>query len=293
MKRILFWWLLFLMPLSAASTIDQAHITAEVQPPHLNVLGQYTITSDTVEDLVMTLPHDVDALILSMNGVNRTCKLEPQKEEQIARCGSTRLGTNDIEITYQTQELIGDLGAQDIIKYTEKLPYKTSEYQLNLILPEGYIIPRENKKEFYISPDPDNIWSDGQRIIITWNARELTRFSSTAIIQPLENNIWLLVILSMGALAIIGTVGVILGVRKKQPQEIVPSFIEAEQQVVNLLKDAPHHELWQKQIQQSCNFSKAKLSRVIRNLESRGVIVKEPHGNTNKVILKNGNHAES
>jgi len=297
MKRILFWWLVLVLPLcivpdSFASTIERATVTATVMPSAIDVSSEYIITSENIEDLILTIPQDVNRLVLSMNGVNRTCKLEAQKEEQIARCGSTRIGTNTIVTRYTTQELAGDLGAQQLIKYSEKLPYKTSEYEFNLKLPEGYIIPRENKRDFYLSPDPDQIWSDGQRIIITWNSRELTRFSTTAIVQPLEDNTWLFIILGLGAIATIGTVGIILGIRKTKPQDVVPSFIDAEKQVVTLLQNAPNQELWQKQIQQECNFSKAKLSRIIRNLESRSVIIKEPHGNTNKILLKNGSSAE-
>jgi uncharacterized membrane protein len=44
--------------------------------------------------------------------------------------------------------------------------------------------------------------------------------------------------------------------------------------------------LWQKQIQNSTGFSKAKVSRLVRNLESRGLVKKIPFGNTNKIRLR-------
>jgi len=43
--------------------------------------------------------------------------------------------------------------------------------------------------------------------------------------------------------------------------------------------------MWQKQLQLKTGFSKAKLSRVIRNLESRSLVKKIPFGNANKIRL--------
>jgi uncharacterized membrane protein len=60
--------------------------------------------------------------------------------------------------------------------------------------------------------------------------------------------------------------------------------MESEQKVVDFLRTKG--EAWQKQIQLSTGFSKAKVSRVVRNLEARGVVSKTPYGNTNKVALK-------
>ena len=63
-------------------------------------------------------------------------------------------------------------------------------------------------------------------------------------------------------------------------------LIESEKAVIAELKNADKKELWQKQLQLKTEFSKAKLSRVIRNLEARNIIQKTPYGNTNKIKLK-------
>jgi len=64
-------------------------------------------------------------------------------------------------------------------------------------------------------------------------------------------------------------------------------LIESEKKVIEELKKADRNEMWQKQIQTSTGFSKAKLSRVIRNLEARKLVRKIPMGNTNKISLSN------
>jgi len=72
---------------------------------------------------------------------------------------------------------------------------------------------------------------------------------------------------------------------KKEEQEY-DYLLDTEKKIIEELKKADRNELWQKQIQNSTGFSKAKLSRLIRNLESRNLIVKIPFGNTNKIKLK-------
>jgi uncharacterized membrane protein len=63
-------------------------------------------------------------------------------------------------------------------------------------------------------------------------------------------------------------------------------LLDTEKKIIDELKKANRNELWQKQIQSSTEFSKAKVSRLIRNLEARGLIIKIPFGNTNKIRLK-------
>lgn len=63
-------------------------------------------------------------------------------------------------------------------------------------------------------------------------------------------------------------------------------LLDTEKKVIDTLKKADRHEMWQRKIQEITGFSKAKLSRLIRNLESCGLIEKIPMGNTNKVRLK-------
>jgi uncharacterized membrane protein len=63
-------------------------------------------------------------------------------------------------------------------------------------------------------------------------------------------------------------------------------LLDTEKKVIEELKKADRNELWQKQIQNLTGFSKAKVSRLIRDLETRGLVKKIIFGNTNKIRLK-------
>ncbi len=63
-------------------------------------------------------------------------------------------------------------------------------------------------------------------------------------------------------------------------------LLDSEKQIVDFLKNSDRHEAWQRKIQEVTGFSKAKVSRLIRDLEARGLVEKIPMGNTNKVKLR-------
>ena len=68
--------------------------------------------------------------------------------------------------------------------------------------------------------------------------------------------------------------------------ELEKHLLDEERKMLEELRKADRNEMWQKQLQTNLNLSKAKTSRLIRNLETRQLITKIPFGNTNKIILK-------
>lgn len=299
MKRLLV-VLLLLVPFAHASTIEQAETTAIMSPDFVNISAVYHVSSDIVEDVVFSLPVDAENIVFYMNGAEKKCTVDVSEEESKARCGSTSVGANNIKLKYSSKSLLGNLEQQKIFKFTDKLPFKAELYKFSLQLPRGFIIPEENDMDFYLSPDPSDVTSDGRHIIVKWDDEDLTRFSNFAIVEQIaqDSNWDIAFFLSIAAVAAAFAALVILFRRKPKEDErngetLLPGFIEDEQKVVELLQSAPNHELWQKNIQQDTGFSKAKVSRIVRNLEARGVVSKESFGNTNKIKLKNGKEENS
>ena len=182
---------------------------------------------------------------------------------------------------------------------------ETKNFIFILKLPLGYIIPEEpgKDKSFFISPEEKIIYSDGQRIILRWEKKSLDeRFDVSVISEPLKKEFDNLVFLLVPAVVLILFLIIYFSksrkkqkeipkkkpVAKRKPQNkmIEEHLIESEKAVIAELKNADKKELWQKQLQLKTEFSKAKLSRVIRNLEARKIIQKIPYGNTNKIKLK-------
>lgn len=299
-------WLvvLFLLVIAQvnAAQIDTAITTAVLEANRAEFTSQYVIVSQGVEPLTVQLPSDVQLVTAEMDDTPRECKIE----NNTALCGSTKADKHIFTIRYTTGSVLGTFEDRMLFRFNEQLPFKTSEHTFILKLPVGTIIPQELGKDvdFFLTPKATEVLSDGQRIIITWTSRDANEIGISAVIQPLKTSYVPLIII-MAIAALVGGWGTwyYLTNRKQpkatkrktkakpehklpEPAPLVPQFVAHEQKVVHLLTEAPNQELWQKQLLATTQFSKAKLSRIIRNLEERGVVTKTIYGNTNKIGLK-------
>lgn len=184
-----------------------------------------------------------------------------------------------------------DAGERYYLTNKIKAPVDIDRLKVTLILDEGFVA-----REIY--PQAQDIESDGQKIMITWQFVNFTAGSSLPIFVIFENVktssylLWILV-----GLLIIAIVFVVLRKRKEKIiikarrkktgekiEEVERYLLDNEKKVVQELgKDK---ELWQKQLQLRTGLSKVKLSRVLKNLEARGLIKKINFGKTNKILLK-------
>lgn len=131
--------------------------------------------------------------------------------------------------------------------------------------------------------------TDGHTISLEWNRTNVKEGESIAIFASLEK-LGSDFFIGYSILFIILFTIIIYLVFKKRAKTnkkgIDKHLLDIERKILEELRHADRHELWQKNIQAKLNLSKAKTSRVIRNLEARGLIEKIPFGNTNKIVLK-------
>src|SRR5574341_265320 len=282
---------LLLVPMVfATNVINTSDTRIEMEGSTAVVHSNMLLTSESIGNLTLILspnPYDVEIVI---NGAPADCLIQAE----FARCGGLPAGAFNVNVSYETGYPIASVGENTVFRYTDKLPYPSLSQQVTLVMPVGYIIPREKGKDegFYISPKPIDVYSDGQRIILHWEQKgqELpVSVIARRVVGPPFG--WIaatvvLVILTAMVVAwfILSRIRKTSRPKPAKKKQIVPTLIDKEQQVVDFLKQ--NGEVWQKQIQQSTGFSKAKVSRILRNLEERGVITKTIYGNTNKIALK-------
>jgi uncharacterized membrane protein len=284
--------LLILPAVYAANSIETSETTITIEDSI--ALFETTLTlspQEEIGNITLIIAPQAEDIQIKIDNQTKTCLIQAE----FARCGNLTAGKHQIEIKYETTYPIAKVGENTLFRYTDRLPYPAESQQITLKLPVGYIIPREKGKDesFYISPTPKDVYSDGQRIILNWEhpGQELpiSVLAKQVIGPPLG---WMASTLLSTLIAATIAIWFVLRhkkepkakIAKKKEPAIVPTLIDNEQRVVNFLKE--NGEVWQKQIQQATGFSKAKVSRVIRNLEARGVITKTPYGNTNKIALK-------
>lgn len=291
MKQVWMVALLLVPMVFAANVITSSETSIDLQESTAFIHSSMLLSSDAIGNLTLILSPNSQDVEISINGALASCLIQAE----FARCGSLPAGAYNINVTYVTDYPIATVGENTLFRYTDKLPYPSLSQQVTLTLPVGYIIPREKGKDedFYVSPKTRDVYSDGQRIILEWEQKgqelPVSVLAKRVIGPPFG---WIAATVVLVILTAMIVTWVILSQRRektkskpaKRKQVVVPALIDKEQQVVEFLKQ--NGEVWQKQIQQSTGFSKAKVSRILRSLEERGVITKTIYGNTNKITLK-------
>jgi len=250
--------------------------------------------SGALQKIILNLPQKTEKLEICINKKECDYVLEEKNGYSVLTCTPPENSVNKhfISITYRTSYPVFDF--QDKIMYnSEYIPaYYTTKFVYILKLPVGYVIPDEKDVSFFINPKPKTIYSDGQRIILLWEQRNMeTAFEMSVMMEPAVPSRSIIPLL-LGSLVLIILLGAgYLYYKKRIGQETTaaavtyPALVEHEKVVVNLLKKADGNVMWQKQIQVESGFSKVKVSRRLQSLEKRGVIRKEAWGNTNKIHL--------
>lgn len=203
--------------------------------------------------------------------------------------GGKLVVTQNISRNYSVYEDLDNLektssGYAFINKITFNEAFDSVLIKLNL--DEGYIV---NGQEAY--PANYKLETDGQKISLIWNIENVAKndnFAMFVVIKDINSNILGKIILVIIILAILSAIAWFYYRKSslKKETKFERHLLESEKKVVEELKKNAKKEMWQKELQIKTGFSKAKLSRVIRDLESRGIIRKIPLGNTNKIIIK-------
>ncbi|HOW36636.1 MAG TPA: hypothetical protein PLK34_00060 [Candidatus Pacearchaeota archaeon] len=220
----------------------------------------------------------------------------------------------DNQTKYYNEPEILDISGNNLyflkrIIFTENYP----EVKIRINLDEGIVIQSNQ-----VFPEGYKFESDGKKISIVWNLKEVKSSQTFAIFVELKDtkqDISVYIAFFLGVLLAILVFYLILDklilskkrqiekqkiaekigiapvvkTESKQQQsgsEKYEYLLDAEKKVIEALKQAERNELWQKQIQNLTGFSKAKVSRLINNLEQRNLIRKINFGNTNKIRLK-------
>lgn len=192
-------------------------------------------------------------------------------------------GTHSIRVTYYT----------DLVTYTERgylfslvhtAPAPT-RLQVAVVLPEHAAV----SGTMPVSPRP-SLSSDGQSIILSWE-RELAAdeaFSATGMYSAGSDASWILVlaVAAVFFLLVIVIAGVLLFFRqqKKADGKVLKVLSEDERTVYSKVKEVPG--ITQREVEEFTGFSKAKLSKLVRNLEIAGLLEKQPYRKTNKLRVK-------
>ncbi len=181
------------------------------------------------------------------------------------------------------------------------VPVPVDRSFVSITLPRNAILAGENINQS-IFPAGGKTSSDGKRIIVYWEMNNVTSgndlgFSVKYTIA--DRDYYNMIVLAMALVIVVVMFGVI-AYAKRSPQPVpkekegpVTSVLTSNEKAIVDVLQRHGGKAIQKVLVRETDFSKAKVSRLVKNLVQRGVVETEPIGRTTKVTLKMFNDEQS
>jgi len=204
-------------------------------------------------------------------------------------------GETMIRLAFSTREGIKPMknGYEFRAEFPVPMP---AERAFSLIkLPPKAVLSEEIVNQSFFPPDGSTL-TDGKRMMISWEMENLTESDTLSFSTIFEvvgdgGTMWDITVMVMTSVVVIVMIIVAIYLRRgSSPKEgevrVLPLLNKDEKRVVDIIAKNDG-EARQSRIVKESDYSKAKISRLIKNLKERGVVDTEPiSGRENKVILK-------
>ena len=284
--KVIYYFLVFLLLNSLANaTIIEQDFEINNRETNVNLLIDFESLNNF--NFYLDLPEDVYDLKILLDDEEKEFELITSEFGSIVNINGS---AEKLNINYNTRSYI-----EKTKKYyftAEVLALFDSDLTIKITLPEGATLDKQfnNVKETSVYPNPDDIETNGKNIIIIWNydSNKDETFPFFIIYNVNEFNYLYLILL---VIVIIPLTYFLIKKNKKvriiKIKESNPELHlkEEEKIIVNILKQK-QGQCEQATLVTLTNMSKASLSRLLNELESRNILYKEQKGNKNLVILK-------
>ncbi len=302
MKRLYFFIfaIIFLLPAIAnASYIDIQETTIDLQNSgDAHVISVVSYNELTSIELPYTVFGRAANFVARDSGGALNCSITPQPYGNIHSCKPNSKQANNYTVSFEFDiyNLVVPTANAYIFSYVDGVSTPTKRLELMLTLPEGTGLVQDP----VFKPYPEAaVGSTGRRMILDWtlNSPELGKtytFSATyeqvgQVINYYGNYSRYIAIFFALAFALVlwrywvyrkTNIGAVLSVLKEDEKKVFDIIL------------ASKGKCKQNTIVQETNFSKAKVSRILDDLQTRGLVEKIRVGRTNRIVVSRGKRPE-
>lgn len=224
-------------------------------------------------------------------GENKTldCQVMEQGFGTLIACGN--IMEKSVRYKFTAYELVRNIRTAKMFSYPFLITGVLDEFNLTLNLPLGAGIIEESKigisglKPFM--PEEGTEGSDGRKIFIKWFFVK-PRLGQTIEVSAIYEQIFGPEQLMMGVAVFAVMLPIIFAIfflsRRNRIEQVLPILNEGERAVMKMLLESGG-EIDQRKIVKECDISKSKISRIIKDLEERGLITVTKRGRSNKIRM--------
>ncbi len=274
----------------ALIVLSQAGLAADIWQYNVNIeLGDENVynidillvnyTSNTFSMLIPGSPYDVKIY------TDATCYHEDTVWGEQIDCGIPNRDKLIIDISYKEPNKITEKGSYYIFSDSVIMPLSVEKFSYKIRLPEGNgIIVGDDA----YSPNEALLLSDGRSSSLYWGMENLakgSKFDASVAYENIGIFDYSVIEYTLIALILLVIVGIIFMkyLSKKKEVKIVLPILKSDEKLIfeTLIKHKPGVK--QKVIVIESGYSKAKVSKVLKNLQERGLLKLERIGRTNKI----------
>jgi uncharacterized membrane protein len=227
----------------AEEQYDSVEFTSVIKPLTVYYQGEYSIREED-DNYVITLDKEI------------------------------KKGKNSLKFVLIYDSIVEGNGNNKVFR-TRFYPENAEDMKISLTLPTYYIL---SDKEPSVTPKPDSITTDGQRIKLEWEFKEQ---ADIVVFYESQTGVGLQII-PFVILVVVISVSIYFYFKKKTKTHISEVLTSEEKKVVAEIRKGVTK---QKEIARNLEFSKSKMSKVIRKLEEKNLIEKKPYFKTNIIKL--------
>ncbi len=250
--------------------------------------------SEPVNSSSFSLNHKIFNLTASTSADTVQCRLAEDRRIDCDFTGMTK-AKNVLTLAFSTKESFAQ--SQNEFNFTSVygISVPAKEAFVMIKIPKNSVLSEEPANQSY-SPDDGKILTDGKYIMVYWQRQNVTfqdglAFSVSYIIPSLQPAYSNMLIIAVAGVVIMSMIGVAVYFRRGYgsgaSMEVLTSVLNTDEKRVVDILTKHGGKSGQKVIVRESDFSKAKVSRLVKNLKSRGVVEIEPiSGRENRIILK-------
>ncbi|PSG99420.1 MAG: hypothetical protein BRC29_04860 [Nanohaloarchaea archaeon SW_7_43_1] len=284
-------FLLFLILISGASAttieseslvidLEASKAQAEVKVEELTSSDFTYITSANVED--------IDAKIDSKE---LNCKVETLALGDEVVCETDRKKNFTVKLNYQFSGQMSDGKELKTFRYSHPIYRPTKNFELRVELPEGAGVAQENADR-PISPSEGKVGSDGRTIFVEWERKPQIgdTLNFEIAYEPLnskrgyESIFMVAVLTAVLLLAVLGGYKYWKRINRDSVESLYSDLNQDQRDIIELLREN-EGEMLQKDVVDSSEYSKAKISGLVSKLVEKDVIEKKKEGRSNKLTI--------
>mgnify|MGYP000276434782 CR=1 FL=1 len=289
-----------LLILSAMFTAVSGDLIVEKEVVELGNPSKITVTREYDEfdssqvSVVVPAPYEPENIQGEVSEGDITCSYRETFGKEIVCIPSVESSENyTVSISYTTSNIYTKNRFYSF-DHQKRILVPTERYVLEVILPEGYgIISRDEGTP--IEPKGAETGSEGRRIFVRWDMKNVSLGQSRDFqVNYQELNVFRNVFPNnmtsfVGLLVLLVAVLVAVYVKYMKEEDTIASILpvlkEDEKRVVMYLLDF-EGECEQVELVKNLDYSKAKISRLVKDLEERGIIKKIKEGRKNRLVIK-------